>query len=456
MDFWKPTPKQCEFLAASEDEVLYGGAAGGGKSDALLVDALGLTQRAIENPIYRALIMRQTAPQLRRLYDRARELYPRVSPGAEFYERPWSEWRFPSGAKIIFGSCERDVDVHDYQGQEFQFIGVDELGHYTSSYVWEYLSSRLRTADASLRCFMRATCNPGPKWIQARWGIADDGHSCSTNISVRLEDGREITKRLRFIQALLRDNPYLAEDGQYEAQLQRLPPAERAALLEGRWGFVDVPGAIYRDVLAEAREQNRITGVPYDKAAPVHTYWDIGISDPICIWCVQRCGREWHLIDYFEDRGKTAADAASWLKARGYGYGEHYLPHDAEAREKGTGLTYQEVLLQHGIRTRITPRLGVEEGINAARTIFSSCWFDERRCEEGLRALQFYRREWKDKHGEFAAPVHNFASHGADAFRYFAVASRLEATEYGGGGLKLPSLESLHPDWAARMKRAAT
>src|SRR5215472_19047093 len=212
MDFWQPTPKQCEFLTAPEDEVLYGGAAGGGKSDALLVDALGLQQGAIANPIYRGLIIRQTFPQLRKFFDRAHQLYPRVSPGADFYERPWSEWRFSSVAKIIFGSCERDVDVHDYQGQEFQFIGVDELGHYTSSYVWEYLSSRLRTADASLRCYMRATCNPGPKWIQDRWGIADDGHSCSTNITVRLEDGREITKRLRFIQALLKDNPYLAED----------------------------------------------------------------------------------------------------------------------------------------------------------------------------------------------------------------------------------------------------
>src|SRR5262245_59262446 len=132
MDEWRPTPKQCEFLSAPEDEVLYGGAAGGGKSDALIVDALGLQQRAIANPNYRALILRQTFPQLRKLMDRAQMLYPRVSPGAEFYDRPWSEWRFPAGAKIIFASCERDVDVHNYLGHEFQWIGIDELGHYSS------------------------------------------------------------------------------------------------------------------------------------------------------------------------------------------------------------------------------------------------------------------------------------------------------------------------------------
>jgi Terminase large subunit, T4likevirus-type, N-terminal/Terminase RNaseH-like domain len=451
MERWDPSPRQGEFLAATEDEVLYGGAAGGGKSDALLVDAMGLQQHAIANPKYRALILRQTFPQLRTLLDRANQLYPRVAPGCEFYDRPWTEFRFPSGAKIILGSCERDADVHNYQGHEFQWIGIDELGLYSSPYVWEYLTSRLRSSDPTLRCYMRGTCNPGYKWIQDRWGIADDGHSCSRSLEIKLDDGRVIQKRLRFIQALLRDNPFLARDGQYEAQLQRLPPAERAALLEGRWGVLEVPGSIYRDVLNEARAQKRITGVPYDKTALVHTYWDIGISDATCIWCMQRVGREWHAINYYEERSKTAADAAAWLKSRGYAYGEHYLPHDAEAREKGSGLTYQDTLEGLGISTRITPRLGVEEGISAARTVFGQVWFDERCCEVGLRALTHYRREWKDRQGQFAAPVHDWSSHGADAFRYFAVASRLDAEEHSG--MKLPSLDSLYPEWAARNRR---
>lgn len=440
---WEPTPKQCEFLAADEDEVLFGGAAGGGKSAGLLVDSLGLQQQAIARPTYRALLVRQTIPQLRELVDRSRWLCPRVAPGAEYYEQP-KEWRFPSGAKLIFGSCERDADVHQYQGHEFQWIGIDELGHYTSPYTWDYLTSRLRSSDPALRCYMRATCNPGPKWIQERWGISDAGGSCSRELSVPLEDGRTVVKRLRFISARLRDNPHLAAE--YEANLQRLPPAERAALLEGRWGVVDVPGAIYRDVLTAARSQGRITGVPYDKAALVHTYWDIGISDATCIWCMQRVGREWHAIDYYEERNRTAADAAAWLRSRGYAFGEHYLPHDAEAREKGSGLSYQETLEGLGIRTRIAPRLGVEEGISAARTVFGQVWFDEKRCEVGLRALTHYRREWKDRQGQFAAPVHDWSSHGADAFRYFAVASRLDAEEHMG--MKLPPLEKLYPKWA--------
>lgn len=442
MDRWDPSPKQAEFLAADEDEVLYGGAAGGGKSDAMIVDAMGLPQRAIANPSYRALVIRQTFPQLRKLLDRARELYPRVVPGAEFLDRPWTEWRFPSGAKIAFGSIDRDVDVHNYQGHEFQWIGIDELGHYGTPYVWQYLTSRLRTADKTLRCYMRATCNPGPKWIQERWGIDNDGGASAQDSTVTLADGRAITKRLRFIPSRLSDNQYLHDDGQYEATLLKLPPAERAALLEGKWGVVDVPGAIYRDVLNQAREQGRVTGVPYDGAAPVHTYWDIGIADPTCIWCAQRVGREWHLIDYYEERNKTAADAAAWLKSRGYAYGEHYLPHDSRAREKGTGVTYQEVLEGHGIHTRIVPSLGVEEGIAAARMIFTQCWFDEVKCADGIKGLQHYRRDWKDKAGEFAAPVHNWASHPSDSFRYFAVSARLDAEEHSV--MSLPPIK--YPD----------
>lgn len=439
MDTWTPTLKQAEFLSSTADEVLYGGAAGGGKTDALIFDAIGAPEeKRMQLPIYRALIIRQTFPQLREMLDRARRWYPIANPKVEFYDRPWTEWRWPSGAKVIFASCDRDIDVHQFQGQDYQWIGVDELGHYSTPYVWEYLTSRNRSPDAKVRCYMRATCNPGPKWIQERWGISDSGEASETTIHVKLDDGRTIAKRLKFIPAHLSDNPHLARDGQYEANLQRLPEAERAALLRGQWGVVDVPGAIYRDRLTEARSAKRITGVPYDGSALVHTYWDIGISDATCIWCMQRVGREWHAINYYEERNKTAADHAGWLKTRGYVYGEHYLPHDAEAREKGSGLTYQETLEALGFRTRITPRLGVEEGIAAAQMVFPQVWFDERSCEAGLRALMHYRREWKDRQGQFAAPVHDWASHGADAFRYFAVASRLDADEHG---LKLPPLK---------------
>ena len=359
-------------------------------------------------------------PQLRELIDRSRVLYKLVIPGAEFFEQP-KEWRFPLGAKVIFGSCERDQDVLQYQGQEFQWIGVDELGHYRTSYVWDYLTSRLRSSDPTLKCYMRATCNPGPKWIRERWGFSPAGEASRKVVDVTLESGEVVHKTLRFIPARLHDNPHLGTD--YEATLQRLPAAERAALMQGRWDVIDVPGAIYADVLQEAREQGRICGVPYDKAVPVHTYWDIGINDATTIWFCQRVGREWHVIDYHERRGASAAEHAAVVKSTPYIYGDHWLPHDADAREKGSGLTYREILARHEIKARITPSLSLEDGISALRTMFNQLWFDAKRCEDGLNAIQYYRRDWKDRAGEFAAPVHDWSSHAADALRYFAVAS---------------------------------
>jgi hypothetical protein len=417
---WRPSAKQTEFLSAAEDEVLYGGAAGGGKSAAMLVDALGLQQDAPNIPSYRALIIRQTMPQLRELIDRSRVLYPLVIPGAEFFEQP-KEWRFPSGAKVIFGSCERDADVLQYQGQEYQWIGVDELGQYRTPYVWNYLSSRLRTSHPGLKCYMRATCNPGPKWIRERWGFSPAGEPSRQVLEVKLDSGAVVSKTLRFIPARLHDNPHLGVD--YEANLQRLPEAERAALMLGRWDVIDVPGAIYGDVLKAARDEGRICGVPYDAHVPVHTYWDIGINDATSIWFCQRVGREWHVIDYYERRNASAAEHAAAIKAKPYAYGDHWLPHDAEAREKGTGKTYREILASHGIRARITPSISLEEGIAALRMMFNQLWFDAKRCEEGLNALQYYRRDWKDRAGEFTTPVHDWSSHTADALRYFAVAS---------------------------------
>ena len=135
---WRPQPRQAAFMRRSEDEALYGGAAGGGKSDALVIEAL----RQVDVPNYRALILRKTFPQLRELIDKTMQYYKPVFPKAR-YNASNHCWTFPSGAKIYFGSMFRAQDKYNYQGQQFDFIGVDELTHFT----WEeysYLMSRNR------------------------------------------------------------------------------------------------------------------------------------------------------------------------------------------------------------------------------------------------------------------------------------------------------------------------
>lgn len=186
----------------------------------------------------------------------------------------------------------------------------------------------------------------------------------------------------------------------------------------------DVPalGAIYAREYQAARDGGRICRVPYDPLLPVSTHWDIGIGDSTAIWFAQRHTSEVRLIDYYEANGMPLDHYVQVLKAKPYLYDEDWLPHDAQARELTSGKSAQEVLSALGRKVRITQKLGLEDGINAARMAFPRCYFDESSTARGLECLQNYRRERNDKLGEFKSmPVHDWASHGADAFRYLAV-----------------------------------
>ena len=215
---------QTDFLAAPERDVLYGGAAGGGKSYAMLIDPLRFAHRAA----HRALILRRSMPELRELIDKSRELYPKAFPGSK-YKEVEKLWNFPSGAKVEFGFLERDADVYRYQGQAYSWIGFDEITHLPTEFGWNYLASRLRTTDPEITPYMRCTANPGgvgATWVKKRYV---DPHP--PNESFTGEDN--LTRK--FIPARLEDNPYLAEDGRYEEMLKALPPTQRRQLLEGNW-----------------------------------------------------------------------------------------------------------------------------------------------------------------------------------------------------------------------------
>ena len=219
---------QTDFLAADEKDVLYGGAAGGGKSYAMLVDPLRYAHRKA----HRALILRRSMPELREMIDKARELYPQAFPGAKFREVE-KLWNFPSGAKIEFGFLERDADVYRYQGQAYSWIGFDEITHLPTEFSWNYLASRLRTTDPEIKTYLRCTANPGgvgSQWVKRRYIDSNE-----PNKSFLGTDG--LTRK--FIPAKLADNPYLSEDGVYEQMLNSLPPIQRRQLLEGNWDVAE-------------------------------------------------------------------------------------------------------------------------------------------------------------------------------------------------------------------------
>jgi hypothetical protein len=415
---WKPTEKQAEFIAADEEEVLFGGSAGGGKSDALLIDALGGQQSACLMPSYRALLMRKSFPELRDLIDRSEALYPLIVPGAQYYAAI-KEWHCPSGAKIEFGYLERESDRFMYQGRQYQWIGIDELTQWATPVAYEYLFSRLRSPGGHLKVYMRATCNPGGvghRWVRSRFNINDRGDPSVFVVNI---DGHR--KRRRFIPARLADNPYLAATD-YATRLKTLPDMERRALLEGRWDVIDVPGAIYKREIEDAFSEGRIGRVPYDPVLPVHTAWDLGVGDATSIWFCQVTRAEVRLIDYFEASGEGLNFYASVLDQKRYKYGLHYAPHDIEVRELGSGRSRIETAASLGLFFNVAPNIALEDGIHAARMLLPRCWFDQEKCAAGLECLQNYRREYNSRLQEFkATPVHDFASHGADALRYLAL-----------------------------------
>ena len=332
---------QTDFLAAPEKDVLYGGAAGGGKSYAMLIDPLRFAHRSA----HRALILRRSMPELRELIDKSRELYPKAFPGCK-YKEVEKLWNFPSGAKVEFGFLERDADVYRYQGQAYSWIGFDEITHLPTEFGWNYLASRLRTTDPEITPYMRCTANPGgvgATWVKKRY---IDPYP--PNESFTGEDN--LTRK--FIPARLDDNPYLALDGRYEEMLKALPPTQRRQLLEGNWDVNE--GAAFTEFETDVHvitpfeipiSWERTKGIDYGYA-----------SESSCIWGAVDSS-DGTLIIYRElyQKGLTGVDLGSRITEMELNdpYSvQGVLDTAAWARTGTTGPTVGESLIRAGHKLR--------------------------------------------------------------------------------------------------------
>lgn len=233
---WKPFPKQVDFMRRPEYEVLYGGAAGGGKSDAIVIEAL----RQVDNPNYRGIIFRKTFPQCRELIIKSHKFYKKAFPKAK-YNSTEHCWTFPSGAKIYFGSMPNSNSYLNYQGLSYSYIAFDELTHFTKD-EYEYLISRNRADGEGLRVYIRATANPGGighAWVKERFITASEpGVPYKFEADITDNEGNVIkVERTRvFIPSDVFDNPALLQnDRNYVSNLASLPEAKKKALLYGDW-----------------------------------------------------------------------------------------------------------------------------------------------------------------------------------------------------------------------------
>lgn len=413
---WQPTEKQSKALVRPEDEILFGGARGGGKTQAgiawLLYD--------IDKPKFRALVIRRNSDDLKDWIDRARVMYEPT--GAVFTGSP-TEIRFPSGAIIRTGHLKDENAYGKYQGHEYQRMVIEELTQIPRENDYEKLIASCRSTIPGLKPQIFCTTNPdgaGYEWVRDRFDcLHPDG------LPRYFPDEETGLRKSRiFIPSRVEDNPHLIEnDPSYVSFLNNLKdPTLRKQWREGDWSEPLIEGSYYQKQIHELELKGRITTVPVEPRIPVETWWDLGIGDAMSIWFTQTIGMEIRVVDYYEAEGEGIPFYIRVLQDKGYIYSVHHAPHDIEVRELTSGKSRYETAISLGITFDIVANIPVADGIDAVRQILPICWFDKDRCTEGIKALRNYRKEWDEKRNHYKDnPVHDWASHAADSFRYFAV-----------------------------------
>lgn len=303
---WTPQPKQEFMLSRAEDEALYGGAAGGGKTDYLVIEGA----RQVDIPYYRGLILRKTTPELEQIIERAEAYYKSVYPSVDFNSTKHT-FTFPSGAKIRFGSLFRPQDKHKYQGQQYDFIGFDELTHFLNS-EYDYLKSRNRGNGPDTKVYMRSTANPGGighGWVKSRFVTAGTpGQTIWEKYKVKQPDGKIIKfwQSRIFVPSSVFDNQILLKnDPEYLMRLAALPEAERNALLYGNWDSFE--GQVFTEFVDDPAHYKDRRGTHVIEPFKIPWGWKIirsfdwGFTKPFSVgWnAVDNDGRYYRIKEYY-------------------------------------------------------------------------------------------------------------------------------------------------------------
>lgn len=318
------------------------------------------------------------------------------------YEIQQANIKSSCGSEFSFEGIRHNVSkIKSYEGIDICWV---EEAQSTSKTSWEVLIPTIRKPDSEI-------------WVSFNPELETD------DTFQRFVKHATPDMLVRFVS--WRDNPWFPQVLRDEMEsLKARDYDDYLHVWEGQCRQV-LEGAVYADELRQAQLDKRLTKVPYDQTKPVYTFWDLGYSDMTSIWFAQIVGFEFRVIDYYQNRLKSLEHYLTYLQSRSYVYDTDWLPHDAQAKSLGTGRSIQELMKEKGRKVKIVPRLSLADGINVARTIFPSCYFDVERCEEGIQSLRHYRYEVIENTGSLSRqPRHDWASHGADAFRYLAIALR--------------------------------
>ncbi|WP_374471077.1 hypothetical protein [Phenylobacterium sp.] len=337
-----------------------------------------------------------------------------------------------------------DMKIELKNGSIWQLAGSDNYNSLVGSPPVGVVFSEWSLAKPDAWAYLRPILAENGGWALFLWTPRGLNHATRAFESRKLRPDEWLT-----IQASARETGVFTPE-QLERERTELI-AELGSVEEGEARFASeylvdfsaaVPGSYFGSALREADAQGRIGRVPFDPALKVDTAWDLGIDDYTCIWFFQQVGREVRAIDYFETAGEGLDSIVRQaLQDKPYVYGAHHLPHDVMVRELGAaGRSRYETLSGLGVRPiSVGVAMDPEERINAARTMIPMTWFDAEKCAQGLDRLRAYRKRWNRATRVYTGPLHDDASHGADAFGEFA------ANRRGGEAARRPATRRLEP-----------
>ena len=408
---------QTTFLAASEREVFYGGARGGGKSYAMLIDPLRYCHK--EN--HRCLLLRRSMPELRDMINHSQRLYGQAYPGAKWREQE-KEWRFPSGARIEFGYAENLTDVLRYQGQSYTWIGIDELPQYPTPEIYNFLRSSLRSVDPEIPVYMRATGNPGnigSIWVKDMFvDPAEPGKRFDVIIDT-VAGQKKITRR--FIPAKLQDNPYLMQTDDYLVMLSSLPEVQRKQFLEGDWSAFEDCAFPEFDVVKHISE-------PFEIPRNWHRFrtCDWGYSSAACcLWiAIDFDNNLWVYRELYTQRVTADVFARKVLEAEQGEYIRYgMLDSSTWARRGDVGPSIAETMIREGCKWRPSDR-SPKSRVNGKLELHKRLSIDEKSGEPKLKIFNNCRNLLRtlpllptDKHNPEDVDTHA-EDHAYDALRY--------------------------------------